>query len=212
MLDMDGTLLDLHYDNHFWFTLIPQTLAEKRSISLDAARAYMEEKVSQHQGTLQWYCLDFWSEQLGINIIALKKIETERIRLRQDALSFLQALARSDKKVWLVTNSHPAGLKIKLSVIDIAVYFDEIISSHQFGYPKENTDFWETLQGYRAFDSASSVFIDDSLPVLACAENYGIAYPILVETPDSKKPRNSQSDYLGINHFNELQFECARDV
>lgn len=24
LLDMDGTLLDLHFDNHFWLSLVPQ--------------------------------------------------------------------------------------------------------------------------------------------------------------------------------------------
>ena len=29
LLDMDGTLLDLHYDNHFWQVYVPEKFAEK---------------------------------------------------------------------------------------------------------------------------------------------------------------------------------------
>ena len=33
LLDMDGTLLDLHYDNHFWLEHLPQRYAELHGIS-----------------------------------------------------------------------------------------------------------------------------------------------------------------------------------
>jgi putative hydrolase of the HAD superfamily len=28
LLDMDGTLLDLHFDNHFWLSLVPLELSK----------------------------------------------------------------------------------------------------------------------------------------------------------------------------------------
>ena len=205
MLDLDGTLLDLHYDNHFWFTLIPKFLAEKRQVSVEQARVLLEKKVSEYRGTLKWYCLEFWSEQLDLDIIGIKKIETERIRPRADALTFLANLKKTDKQIWLTTNSHPAGLDIKLSIIDIAGYFDCIISSHQFGFAKEHPQFWRSLYDKSAYRSDRTLFIDDSEPVLRAAKEHGIRYPVMVETPDSRKPRNKQQSFHGIDRFTELQ-------
>ena len=39
LLDMDGTLLDLHYDSHFWLNVIPQQHALAKNISFEAAQA-----------------------------------------------------------------------------------------------------------------------------------------------------------------------------
>ena len=33
LLDMDGTLLDLHFDNHFWLEHLPQRYAELHGVS-----------------------------------------------------------------------------------------------------------------------------------------------------------------------------------
>ena len=34
LLDMDGTLLDLRFDNHFWLELVPRRFAEMHGISV----------------------------------------------------------------------------------------------------------------------------------------------------------------------------------
>src|SRR5215831_5340508 len=39
LLDLDGTLLDLAFDNYFWREVIPAAYAISNSISIDAARA-----------------------------------------------------------------------------------------------------------------------------------------------------------------------------
>ena len=33
LLDMDGTLLDLHYDNYFWLEHVPRRFSEKHGLS-----------------------------------------------------------------------------------------------------------------------------------------------------------------------------------
>ncbi|MEG2436425.1 MAG: hypothetical protein RSB47_08860, partial [Ruthenibacterium sp.] len=45
LLDMDGTLLDLEFDSYFWLNLVPQTLSERRGITLDEVKA---ELASRH--------------------------------------------------------------------------------------------------------------------------------------------------------------------
>jgi len=39
LLDMDGTLLDLAFDNYFWQKLVPETYGAKLGISPQAAQA-----------------------------------------------------------------------------------------------------------------------------------------------------------------------------
>ena len=38
LLDMDGTLLDLHFDNHFWLEFVPHKYAELKGIALRRLR------------------------------------------------------------------------------------------------------------------------------------------------------------------------------
>ena len=41
LLDMDGTLLDLHFDNYFWQHHVPVRYAEKHKLELDDARNFL---------------------------------------------------------------------------------------------------------------------------------------------------------------------------
>ena len=36
-LDMDGTLLDLHFDNHFWLEYVPACYANRHRMALEQA-------------------------------------------------------------------------------------------------------------------------------------------------------------------------------
>ena len=67
MLDMDGTILDLAYDNYMWLTHVPTRWAEQNDMSLDEARHYLLNKFGEAQGDLRWYCLDHWSDHLGLD-------------------------------------------------------------------------------------------------------------------------------------------------
>ena len=41
MFDMDGTLLDLHFDNFFWLKLVPEHLSKQHGVSEKQALAHM---------------------------------------------------------------------------------------------------------------------------------------------------------------------------
>ena len=72
LLDMDGTLLDLHFDNHFWLEHLPRRYAEIHGEDHAEARHRMIERFRQEQGTLNWYCVDYWSRELRLDVGALK--------------------------------------------------------------------------------------------------------------------------------------------
>ncbi len=154
-LDMDGTLLDLHFDNHFWLEHMPRRYAEYHGLAQETARAHLNAHYERHSGTLNWYCLDFWSSELALDIVQLKEEVVHLIAVRPDVPAFLQALRASKRRVVMVTNAHPKSLDLKMRETGIDAYFDALISSHQVGLPKEHPDFWQGLQAIEPFDSSA---------------------------------------------------------
>ena len=85
LLDLDGTLLDLHYDNYFWNEFVPVRYAQNRSLSVTDAKTKLLPRMLELQGTLDWYCVDFWSRELDLDILALKTELRHLIKLRPGA-------------------------------------------------------------------------------------------------------------------------------
>ncbi|MBU1436170.1 MAG: HAD family hydrolase, partial [Gammaproteobacteria bacterium] len=57
LLDMDGTLLDLHFDNYFWLEHLPARWSEITGISVSEAKTQLQAEYAVLQGKLEWYCL-----------------------------------------------------------------------------------------------------------------------------------------------------------
>ncbi|MCH8944573.1 MAG: GMP/IMP nucleotidase [Proteobacteria bacterium] len=191
LLDMDGTLLDLAFDNYMWGELVPRRYAAANGMSFEEGRDYMLELYSGVQGELKWYCLDHWCGQLGIDVVQMHYDVSYRIGYLPGALEFLRQVRERDVRVLLVTNAHPDTLALKDAVTGLGDYFDGLYSSHTFGYAKEHQDFWRALQDEMGFDRESTLFIDDSQPVLRSADAYGIGMLVTVTRPDSTAPRAS---------------------
>lgn len=204
LLDMDGTLLDLHFDNHFWLHFMPQRYAKHHGISLALAEAELLPLFHQHAGTLNWYCTDFWSRELKLSMRDLKREVAHLIALRPDADTFLDALGKAGKRVILITNAHRDSLSLKLERIELAPYFERLISSHDYGFPKENPQFWFALQQDIAFDPARSLFIDDSLPILRSARDFGVAHLLAVRQPDSRGELKDTEEFAAQEDYRVL--------
>ncbi|STU09114.1 putative hydrolase with phophatase-like domain [Klebsiella pneumoniae] len=86
LLDMDGTLLDLAFDNYFWQTLVPETWGAARGLNLQEAKEAMRQEYHAVQHTLNWYCLDYWSERLGLDICAMTSEERSALTGRASRL------------------------------------------------------------------------------------------------------------------------------
>ncbi len=203
-LDMDGTLLDLHFDNHFWREHMPRRYAEYHGLDEAVARERLNGHYERHAGTLNWYCIDFWSSELALDVMQLKEEVLHLIAVRPDVPAFLKALHDSGRRVVMVTNAHPKSLGLKMRETRLDAWFDALISSHQIGLPKEHPDFWQALQGVEPFDKARTLFVDDSLPVLESAKAYGIAHLLAVCNPDSKLPHKECGEFEGIASFGEV--------
>src|SRR3546814_18028949 len=94
LLDMDGTVLDLAFDNYFWRELVPQCYALKHGLSLDAARAELAPRFSAVQHTLPWYCTDYWSDETGLDMASLKREIRDRITPIPGVEAFLRRVQR----------------------------------------------------------------------------------------------------------------------
>lgn len=204
MFDMDGTLLDLHFDNYFWLTLVPRIYSENHNISKKEAFNVVQMKTEKVRGTLNWYCLDYWEKELQINISKLKTHITHKITLRPNVELFLSALKEQGKHLLLVTNAHPVSLSIKMKHTEISGYFHQLISSHNLKLAKENHGFWNKLQRIEAYNPERTILFDDSLPVLHQAKRAGIKYLYGIRRPDSHSPPISYTDFPLVEDFKHL--------
>jgi len=204
LLDMDGTLLDLHFDNYFWMNHLPERYAQHHGIAPSEATRELHRRFEEKRGTLDWYCLDYWSEQLAVDILSLKREIQHLISERPHALTFLRWLGDNGKKRVLITNAHPDSLGLKLSVTGIRPLLDTIISSHSYRYPKEHPLFWQKLHTDIGFDRLRTLFIDDSEAILAAARQFGIAHLYAIAQPDSKATAASSGPFPLIHHFDAV--------
>ncbi len=210
LLDMDGTLLDLNFDNHFWQEYLPQKWGEAHGIDAAEAKRRLWPRFLDSQGTLSWYCLDYWSEQLGIDILTLKADVEHLIRERPFALEFLQYLTDTNKKKALVTNAHLDLIDMKFSRTGLGRYLQDIFCSHQIGFPKEEVEFWQHLEARYPFDPERTLLIDDNLSVLKSARDYGIRHLLTIAQPDSSKPVRKNDEFVAVDCFSMLSQQAGQ--
>ncbi len=204
MLDMDGTILDLAYDNYMWLTRVPEAYAETHAVSPDVARERLYALFDQMRGTLDWYCLEHWSERLKLDVVALHHDHRERIDFLPGARRFLERIADHEVRVLLVTNSHRSTLELKSDELGLDVYFDRVYSSHDMGFPKEEQSFWKHMQEEDGFDPETTLFVDDTIPVLHSADEFGISHLVQVTRPDTSRPRKPDAVFTGVESVAEL--------
>ena len=204
LFDMDGTLLDLHYDNQFWQELLPRRYAERRGLDVVTAKAVLTLVFRRREGTLDWYCIDYWSRELNLDIGLLKREVAHLIAVHPHALDFLRALRAAGRRTVLVTNAHNKSLALKLEHTRLDDELDAIVSAHDIGYPKEDTSFWQHLAGREPFDPARTLLIDDNLSVLRAAREYGIRHLLAILQPDSRRPPHDIVEFAAVRGFDEL--------
>ena len=201
---MDGTLLDLRFDNWFWCEHVPAAWGRARGIAPETAFATLAPRFAAARGTLEWYCIDHWSRELELDIRSLKRSVREQVAWLPGAERFLARLAALGKRRALVTNAHPETLAIKDLHADLAGHLDATYSTHAFGAPKETEAFWPRLRAVERFDPARTLFVDDSLPVLGAARGFGIRWLRAIRRPDSGQPARHTGDFIGVDAVAEL--------
>lgn len=204
LLDMDGTLLDLHFDHMLWNVRLPEHYAASRSLALEAARETVQTRLRAAQGTLEWYCLDHWSRVFGFDLGELEQRHADGIRVHTGVPEFLRAVAGSGRRLVLATNAHRRSLALKMQRTGLAGHFHALVSAHDYGAPKEDAEFWRCLRGALGFQPARALFIDDNLAVLRAARRFGIGQVWGVACPDSRAPRLPEAEFPQLQSFAEL--------
>ncbi len=204
LLDMDGTLLDLHFDNHFWREHVPLRYAERNGLDLDTAKATLFPRFEALEGTMAWYCVDYWSEALDMDIAELKREVDHLIAVHPHVTDFLDLARARGKRVLLVTNAHRKALDLKMAKTRLGGHFDRLVCSHDYGRPKEDPSFWAWLAEREPFERERTLLIDDSLPVLRSARDHGIRHLLAVRRPDSRGPEKDTGEFEAVEGFDEL--------
>jgi putative hydrolase of the HAD superfamily len=204
LLDMDGTLLDLHFDNYFWQEYLPHRYAEINRLDPEQAKRSINQQTRSIQGTLDWYSTDYWSEVLEIDVVELKHEVSHKVSVRPHVEDFLDALREAGKDVVMVTNAHHDSLELKMNKTGIADKFDRLITVHEFSLPKENPECWLEVQRRHPFDPSRTLLIDDNLRVLESAQEYGIDQLLAIFKPDSMAPVVDVMHFLAIHSFREI--------
>jgi 5'-nucleotidase len=204
LVDMDGTLLDLAFDNYFWLEVVPEHYAGLNSCSAAEARDRLAPRFDAIKGTLEWYCLDHWSRNLGFDVKELKHAHRERVTYLPRARDFLASVRARGKALWIVTNAHRDTLAVKTAETGIDRLVDRIVSSHDFRAPKETAEFWTALERRYPFHRARTLFIDDALPVLAAAAAFGIAHTLAIRRPDSRRESRIIDAFAAIDGVADL--------
>ncbi|MFT5134799.1 MAG: HAD superfamily hydrolase (TIGR01509 family) [Gammaproteobacteria bacterium] len=204
LLDMDGTLLDLHFDNYFWQEQLPQKWGELNGMDTATAKTMLAPIFKSTEATLPWYCLDFWSEQLEMDVFEISAAIENLIQLRPYVEQFLKYLAVKGKDIVLVTNSHEKFIDLKMQRTGLDHHFNHMFNAHSFGMPKEDPKFWKKLGENLSFREDSTVLIDDNLSVLRSAREHGIRHLLSIAQPNSRAAAHDTEEFQGVISFRDL--------
>ena len=204
LLDMDGTLLDKHFDDYFWEKYVPAVFANKYDIPIVEASSELLSKYKSREGTLDWTDLDFWSDELGLDIPELKNQVDHLIDIHPYVIDFLTFCQESNKETFLVTNAHSKTLDIKMAKTALKGYFSKIVCSQDVGLAKEDPLFWAKLKSIINFDPEKTMLADDTEKVLISAAEAGIRHLIYVAKPSSQEAAQPSTRFDSITYFNEL--------
>jgi len=201
---MDGTLLDLAFDNFFWLEVVPSSYAKRHRLSENDAREELLARYRALEGSLAWYCIDHWSEDLELDIRALKREHRHRIQFLPQATAFLASVRRRRKRLLLVTNAHPDTIAIKIEQTGLDRHVHGVVSSHEFHAPKEAREFWDRFHAGERFDPPRTLLIEDSLSVLQAAREFGVGSTVAIRCPDSRHPPRQIDRFPAVDGVREL--------
>jgi len=197
-------LIDLQPDTDFWLQRVPKALSEKHGMTLEQARQTIHQEYMAVQHTMNWYSFDYWSERLDLDIYQMTTNIGKNARLREDTVPFLQHLRNSGRETILLTNAHPHSLSVKIEHTGLDKPLDLLLSTHTFGYPKEDQRLWSAVQQQTGFNPARTLFVDDGEPILNAAKTFGIRYCLGIENPDSSGENKSFQGHPSINDYRDL--------
>lgn len=204
LLDMDGTLLDKHFDDQFWCHHVPLRYGQKNGLDYHDAHAKLFTFYHKAAGTLNWTDMDYWSREFDLDIFDLKHEIAHLIKELPGAIDFLTHLKQLKKKTVLVTNCHPKGLALKFTQTSIEKYFDRTTCAIEMNASKEEAIFWQRLEQRLGFNKKTTLFIDDNHKVLQMAQQFGMGHLVHVARPSSQEPCIFSAEFPSVERLVEL--------
>ncbi len=204
LLDMDGTLLDRHFDNFFFEDELPRRYAALHRLSFGEARSRLMTMYRSVEGELAWTDLHYWTERVGLDVVAMHRELDHLIGFLPDAVPFLESLRRRGKRVTIVTNAHASGVEVKVAKTGLDRYVDRIVDAFQVGYLKMRAEYWPSCRQLIGFDPARSLYVDDDEGCLAAAHGFGVAHVFHRAKSSSQLPPEPSRRFRSLEHFHPL--------
>ncbi|MFQ5543236.1 MAG: HAD-IA family hydrolase [Nitrospiria bacterium] len=204
LLDMDGTILDRHFDEYFWEEYLPARYAKDNRIPLSRAKKKLSAVFKEQEKTLNWTDLYYWSGRLEMDVVSLKEELQDQVRIHSGVETFLQFLLDEKKDVSLVTNAHPKTVQIKLEQTLLLPYFRTILCSSDIGMPKEEFSFWRDAAEVLGFDKKRTLFIDDTEDVLHAAHAFGVKHILQKSHASSQRYAKPSGIFKQVQSFTDL--------
>jgi putative hydrolase of the HAD superfamily len=204
LLDMDGTLLDRAFDDHFYLEVLPACYAAVKGMPVDEARARLVALYRAVEGRLDWTDLDYWARTLALDVPAIKDSLRHRIVPHPDSLEFLGFLRERKIPVHLVTNAHPKTLAIKMEKTGLDAHLDRMVTAFDVGCLKSSVDYWVKSEAILMFDPATTLLVDDDESALVSADAHGIRHLVHRAKSSSALPPQASAKYRSIETFHAL--------
>ena len=189
LLDVDGTLLDLHFDNSVWDNSLPEAFATKHNLSMSESRSNLYTHMRKVRGKIEFYSFDYWSSFTKIDIEKLHELQQEKIAFRKDAEWFLSKIS-GKKATFIATNADRKSFGIKDTKLGLTNKVKGVFPSQDFQSPKEEQAFWSAVQNATGFEGSTTLMIDDNEKVLEAAASYGIEHLRFCLLYTSPSPRD----------------------
>jgi GMP/IMP 5'-nucleotidase len=204
LLDMDGTLLDRHFDNFFFEEELPRRYAGIQGLTFEAARDRLMAMYRSVEGELAWTDLHYWTRRVGIDVIAMHKELDYMIGFLPGAEVFLSELRARGKRIIVLTNAHEAGVAVKSAKTGLSRYVDRIVDAFEVGYLKMRSEYWPACQQLVGFNPARSLYVDDDESCLGAARQFGISGIVHSAKSSSQLPPAHSSTFTSVEHLSQL--------
>ena len=106
--DVDGTLVDLEYNDLVWFKEIPELVAKKKKISFEESLKLVKEEYSKlGEYNLNWYDIKYWISYFDLEVSYKKILEKyeSQVKIFPDVIPTLKELRKDF--ILIVTTAMP---------------------------------------------------------------------------------------------------------
>jgi HAD superfamily hydrolase (TIGR01509 family) len=204
LLDMDGTLLDRHFDNFFFEEELPRRYAVLQGLSFEESRERLMAMYRSVEGELAWTDLHYWTDRVGIDVVAMHKELNHMIGFLPGAEEFLRQLRQRGKRVTVITNAHQTGVAVKAAKTGLDQHVDRIVDAFEVGYLKMRPEYWPSCQQLVGFEPKRSLYVDDDESCLDAAKRFGIVEIIHSAKSSSQLPPAFSTSFASVEELSLL--------